>query len=196
MSILSEALKACAAIPKEYRDRGNERICQLKEAAAAFEEFAGQVNQELTQKDAQKREEAIRACRKQLKVIEQIQEEAWPAHVAVVNANNAVSAANTALHAALDSKPKRYPLKEEIAAWESAVQMAREGVAEAEQAALMVSNGPQRVQARLQEARNRMQELEIKEFDLRPKQEQETAMLQGLAPVGVSHGLQGFGRAF
>lgn len=191
MSMLSEALKACAAIPKEFRERGNDCMHQLREAAAAFDEFAGQVNQELTQKDAQQHEDAIRACRKQLKVIEKIEEEAWPAHVAVVNADNALIAANTALNAALDSKPKRWPLPEEIAAWERAVQMAREGVDEAEKDARLVGTGPQSVQARLQEARNRMQELEVKEFELRPKQEQEAALRQGFAPVGISHGLRG-----
>jgi hypothetical protein len=37
----------------------------------------------------QQHEEAIRACRKQLKVIEQIELDLWPAHVRDVNAQNA-----------------------------------------------------------------------------------------------------------
>jgi len=39
--------------------------------------------------------------------------------------------------------------------------------------------------------RERMHELEAKEFELRPEQERETAVQEGLAPVAVSHGLQG-----
>jgi hypothetical protein len=128
----------------------------------------------------QQHEEAIRACRKQLKVIEQIELDVWPAHVRDVNAQNALRTAGVALSAALDSKPTRFPLKQEIAAWERAVQMAREGVAEANA-----------VQGRLQQARERMHELEAKEFELRPEQERETAVQEGLAPVAVSHGLQG-----
>jgi hypothetical protein len=106
-------------------------------------------------------------------------------------ARNELSTAGAMLRMALSSKPKRYPLKEELAAWDDSVQKAREHCEKLEQKALQYGALPQTARQALAQAQYTLRELEVKEFELRPKEEQETALRTGSAPVAVSHGLQG-----
>jgi chromosome segregation ATPase len=193
MSMEKEAYKAFAEIPKEFHERGNDCMYQLQEAAKAFDEFAGQVAQEVTQRSEQRREEAVRAIRKQQDLIDEIQKELWPAEDRSNAAYQDLSAAHLQLRAALESKPTLYPLKEEIAAWEEAVQMARATVEQAEQDTRVASQAPLGVLSRLRAAKAQLQDLMDKEFALRPQKEQKDLISRGMAPVNSQLGLMGVG---
>ena len=166
---------------------------QLLEAAKGFDVFANQVEQEVRQRYEHDQEEARRAVRRQMDLIEEIQKELWPAEDRSNAAYQDLSAAHLQLRAALESKPTRYPLKEEIAAWEEAVQMARATVEQAEQDTRVASQAPVGVLSRLRAAKAQLQDLMDKEFALRPQKEQKDLISRGMAPVNSQLGLMGVG---
>jgi hypothetical protein len=191
ITVFNAAVSQFTALPKEYRQRGQNLMSELQQAAQAFDAFVAEVKQELEQRRDEAHEAVVRAIRKQMEVVEEVQQRVWKAENKAVDARNALTTAGTVLRMALDSKPKRYPLKEETAAWEDAVQKAREICEKLEQKALQTDAVPMHVRGDLAQEQYTLRELEVKEFALRPKEEQETALRTGFAPVAVSDGLQG-----
>jgi DNA repair exonuclease SbcCD ATPase subunit len=191
ITVFNAAVSQFTALPKEYRQRGQECMRALQESAEAFDAFVAEVKQELEQRRAEDHEAAVRAIRQQMEVVEEVAQKVSKADDRAMAMRNELTTAGTMLRMALDSKPKRYPLKEELAAWEDAVQKAREHCEKLEQKALQYGALPQSARQALAQEQYTLRELEVKEFELRPQAEQETAMRTGFAPVAVSHGLQG-----
>jgi glutamate synthase domain-containing protein 2 len=191
ITVFNAAVSQFTALPKEYRQRGQECMRTLQESAEAFDVFLAEVKQELEERRAVEHEAAVRAIRQQMEVVEEVQQKVEKAEFRAMTARNELSTAGAQLRMALDSKPKRYPLKEELAAWEDAVQKAREICERLEQKAIQTGALPQSARQALAQEQYTLRELEVKEFELRPQAEQETAMRTGFAPVAVSHGLQG-----
>jgi hypothetical protein len=191
ITVFQHAAREFTALPKDVQQRGQNLMWDLQQAAQAFDGFIAEVKQELERRRDEEHEAAVRAIRQQMEVVEEVEQRVWKAESKAVDARNALTTAGTMLRMALDSKPKRYPLKEELAAWEDAVQKAREHCEKLEQKASQTDAVPMNVRGDLAQAQYTLRELEVKEFALRPQAEQETAMRTGFAPVGVSHGLQG-----
>lgn len=120
-----------------------------------------------------------------MEVIEQLENELIPAQIRVENAEAELRGAGSAVQAAVDSK-KRYANRAEIAEWQRKVGRAQKAYDEAEKGVRVVAPGPQNVLMRQQQARIRLQELEAKEFALRPIAEQRDLTRRGQDPLSRS----------
>jgi predicted trehalose synthase len=193
LTVLQYASRDFMALPKDLRQRGQNLMWELEKSAEAFDAFIAEVKQELEQRRDEAHEAAVRAVRKQMEAVEAAEQKVEKAEFAAQAARNALSTANAQLHVALASKPKRFPLKEETAAWEAAVQMARDIHAKCEQKALEANSWPMNVRGELAQAQFTLRELEEKEFELRPKQEQKPSPIGGLGWSGIAGPTNSFG---
>ena len=178
ITVLQHASRDFMALPKDLRERGQECMWELQKSAEAFDAFIAEVKQELEQRRDEEHEAAVRAIRKQMEVVEAAQQRVEKAEDKSIHAGNALSTAGAMLRMAIDSKPSRYPLKEELAAWEDAVQKARDNYEKAEQKALQAGAQPMTARQALAQAQFELRELEGKEFELRPASEQKSAFRQ------------------
>jgi hypothetical protein len=191
MTMLHEAQKAFANIPKEFRAGGNDLMYQLQEAAEAFDKYAGQVTQEMEQRREQEREEVLLACKEQDKLIEEIDLKISRAQDLAYRAESEMRGAEMVLRAARDSKPTRFPIRAEIAAWEASVASAIKGFDEAQEKVARKNGIVEGYRRELQEAKAKMQELQAKEFSKRPTQEQQDLTRRGMDPFSREFGLVG-----
>ncbi len=191
MTMLAEAQKAFANIPMEFRAGGNDYMYELQQAAEAFDKFAGQVTHEMEQRREEEREEALLACREQDKVIEDIDLKISRAQDLAYRADSEMRGAELVLRAARDSRPTRFPLKAEIAAWEASVANAMHGFDKAQEKLGRKNGIVEAYRRELQQAKAKLQELQAKEFSLRSKQEQQDLMRRGMDPFSRELGLVG-----
>lgn len=191
MSMEHEVYKAFLTIPKEFRDRGNDCMYQLQEAAKAFDVFATQAAQEGVQRREEEREEALLACKQQDELIEEIDKKITRAQLFADSANSGMRAAELALRAARDAKPTRFPLRAEITAWEQSVAMATEAFDKAQDKFQRKNGIVESFRIELRQAKDKLQELEAKEFALRSREEQQELTRKGLGPLSRDLGFVG-----
>jgi hypothetical protein len=196
LTVLQYASRDFMALPKDLRQRGQNLMWELEKSAEAFDAFIAEVKQELEQRRDEDHEAAVLAVRKQMEVVEAAEQKVEKAEFRAMAARNELSTAGAQLRLALNSKPSPYPTKPEIAVWEDAVQMARDIYEKLEQKGLEAGALPQTARQALAQEQYTLRELEEKEFELRPKQEQKPSPLGGLGWSGIpgptnSYGLGG-----
>jgi chromosome segregation ATPase len=171
MTMLNEAYKAFSTIPKEFKDRGSDCLYQLQEAATAFDAFAEQVKQELEQKREDAHDKAIRACRSQLKAIEELDATIVRTEERFREAESSFSGARLALSSATNTALPRYAVKEEIAARDRAIEQAQQLLAKAEDKFTTVNGSLTTLRMRRRDLQQHLALLEGEEYDLRPETE-------------------------
>jgi hypothetical protein len=175
ITVFQHAAREFVALPKDIQQRGQNLMWELERTTQAFDAFIAEVKQELERRRDEEHEATVRAIRKQMEVVEAAVQRVEKAEDKSMHAGNALSTAGAMLRMAIDSKPSRYPLKEELAAWENAVQEARDNYAKAEQKALAAGALPMTARQVLAQAQFELRELEGREFELRPASEQKPA---------------------
>jgi hypothetical protein len=169
-------------LPKDLRERGKELMWALEDPANAFDAFIDEANKELDQRREQEHDEAIVACRRQDELIAELEQKIFRSIQVKEKDDAAMHAALSELNAIQNSKPTRFPLKEETAAWEKSVEKAQRRFDKLEAEARLSSGGESYHRGELQKARVRLQELSEKEFNLRPKQENVSTSRVSFAP--------------
>jgi hypothetical protein len=190
MTIYQNALAVFTRLPKDLRDRGQELMWALEDPATALDTFMDEANKELEQRKDQDHTDALLECRKQDKVIAEIEQEIYSCEIQRQKDENAIQTAVSAVTAAKNARPSRFPLKEELAAWEKSVARAERIYDEKEAQARLSGSRPASLRNDLQRARALLQELSEKEFNLRPKQEAQGTVVRSSIAANP-FGLQG-----
>lgn len=171
MSILDQAISTFMRLPNDLRERGQELMFALEAPAQALDAFIDEANKEIAQRRAEEHHEAVLACRAQETVIEGLElkldrakDRAWKDEHDLTAAFHAVRAANS-------TPLGRWPLPEEIAAHQEAVEIYTRAYEKAESKMRSSTGVPHSLQEDIRQARAKLQELADVEFALRPKQE-------------------------
>jgi len=185
MKVIHTAISQLSELPKPYHERGNQLIAKFQQQVIAFDEFLASAKVEIEQQREEAHEKALRACRKQLEIIEETDRSINSAQDRVHNKHRATQSAEFMVRVAREQKPTVFPLRDEIKAWEESIARAEESLGKAHQEERVAEGALQSLMVRRNDLVKELERLKEEEYNLRPESER----------AGVPYnnfGLQGF----